>query len=175
MNILIAYASKKGSTQEIADYMADHLRKNAYTVTVAHCDTVQTLAEYDAVLLGTGIYSGRWLPAAETFLRRLTAELDETPFFYFLVCIRLLETGGYDHVMQEYVPEHLIKQVKNIQGQTAFAGKLSYADIDWRERWTLSMRYDGEAKPMEQLVEDHRNWQTIQRWIEDVERKLKAD
>lgn len=175
MNILITYASKKGSTQEISEFMAEFLEKNAYTVTVAHCDKVKSVAEYDAVILGTGIYSGRWLPAAETFLRRLNDELGETPFFYFLVCIRLLEVGGYEHVMQEYIPQYLINQVKNIQGATAFAGKLSYADIDWRDRWTLSVRYDGEATPIEHFVEDHRNWQKIQRWIEDVDRTLKVD
>ena len=175
MNILIAYATKKQSTQEIADFIAKILIKYNHHVTVANCDSVTEISEYDTVILGTGIYKGRWLPAAETFLRRFMNDLADKPLFYFSVCIRLLEKDGYAHVMQEYIPEHLLNQLNNIQGKTAFAGKLDYADIDWHERWTLSVRYDGNADPLDHFVEDHRDWKIIAEWAETVVTKLKTN
>lgn len=168
MNVLLVYATKKGSTQEIAEAIADILQKSNHTVTVAHCDTVTSPAEYDAVIIGTGIYKGKWLPAAETFLRKFDTELRDKPLFYFLVCIRVLEADGYDHVMQEYIPTHLLNPLNNIQGAVAFAGKLSYQDIDWHDEWTLSVRYDGQEDPLTKFVEDHRDWDAIQAWAETI-------
>ena len=158
----------------LANFIADILKKDNHTVTVAHCDTITAVDMYDATILGTGIYSGRWLPAAETFLRRLMDDLRDKPLFYYLVCIRLLEKDSYGHVMREYVPEHLVNQLRNIQGKTAFAGKLEYNEIDWRERWTLAVRYDGEHDPLDKFMEDHRDWNIIQQWGETVATQLKS-
>jgi menaquinone-dependent protoporphyrinogen oxidase len=54
--ILVAYASSSGSTQEIAEVVADTLRSNKMTVDLLPMRNVRTLDGYSAVVLGTSIY-----------------------------------------------------------------------------------------------------------------------
>ena len=85
---------------------------------------------FDAYVIGTGIYKGGWLAAAETFLRKFRESIGDKPLYYWIMCIRILEEGGYDHVMEEYVPHHVLKRY-NLQQGEAFAGVLKYGDIDF--------------------------------------------
>ena len=55
--ILVAYASKHGSTREIAQAIGDVLRDAGFAVKVAAVSTVSDLSPYDAVVLGSALYA----------------------------------------------------------------------------------------------------------------------
>jgi len=75
--VLVAYATKNGSTAEVADAIADVLRQGGHTVTVAPAGNVRRrVDDFDLVVLGGALYSGRWHSRAHRFLRRHRGELD---------------------------------------------------------------------------------------------------
>lgn len=73
--VLVACASKMGSTAEIADVVADRLRGAGFDVERAPAEDVRSVEEFGAVVLGSAVYTGRWRQEALAFMRRFEAEL----------------------------------------------------------------------------------------------------
>ena len=70
---LVAYASRMGGTQGIARVVADELRRKGLAVDLAPAANVLGLDAYDSVVLGSAVYTGRWLRPARRLLARLAA------------------------------------------------------------------------------------------------------
>lgn len=75
MRVLVTAASRYGSTAEIAHAIGDVLGSSGITATVAPPETVGGLARFDAVVLGSPVYVGHWLPAAIAPGERIGKEL----------------------------------------------------------------------------------------------------
>src|SRR5512141_581461 len=58
--ILVTYASTHGSTQEVAEVVAETLRQGGQTVNLQPVRKVRTLEGYTAVVLGAPIYMFHW-------------------------------------------------------------------------------------------------------------------
>lgn len=69
---LVAYASRMGGTEGIARAVADEMRQQGIDVDLRPAAEVHELTGYDAVVLGSAVYAGRWLRPARTLLKRLT-------------------------------------------------------------------------------------------------------
>jgi menaquinone-dependent protoporphyrinogen oxidase len=82
-SILIAYATERGSTREVAAAVAATLQKRGLTVTVRPAGEVDELGRYDGVVLGGALYMGRLHRDARHFLRRHRAALAALPFAVF--------------------------------------------------------------------------------------------
>lgn len=82
MRVLVTYATKNGSTEEIADAIADELMAHGLDVTCrsAHDADAQ---KADAVVLGSAVYAGRWLRPARRFLKDEADHLRRIPFWVF--------------------------------------------------------------------------------------------
>jgi menaquinone-dependent protoporphyrinogen oxidase len=81
--ILVAYASKHGSTAEIAEAVAETLRAEGLSVDCAPVGEVGDLEPYAALVLGSAVYMRRWRGDAKHFLRRHADELSRMPFWVF--------------------------------------------------------------------------------------------
>ncbi len=81
--ILVAYATKHGSTQEVAEAVAAALHEHALEVEVQPASEVRALDRYGAVVLGAPLYSGRWHGDASRFLKRHRTALSERPVAIF--------------------------------------------------------------------------------------------
>ncbi len=81
--VLVAYASKHGSTAEIAEAIAEALRAAGLRVDCQPADRVPALEPYDAVVLGSAVYMKRWRREARRFLRRHASALAARPFWVF--------------------------------------------------------------------------------------------
>lgn len=66
--ILITYASRYGSTAEVAEVIAQEVGRTCGVVDVAPVQRVRDLRPYRAVILGSAVRAGRWLPEAIAFL-----------------------------------------------------------------------------------------------------------
>ncbi|WP_261717509.1 flavodoxin domain-containing protein [Streptomyces sp. FZ201] len=82
-NVLVAYGSTNGSTAEIAEAVAAVLRKEGCTAEALPASAVVRLTDYEAAVVGGGLYAGRWHKDARRFLRRHRAELDDRPLWLF--------------------------------------------------------------------------------------------
>jgi menaquinone-dependent protoporphyrinogen oxidase len=81
--VLIAYATKHGSTHEVAETVAAHLAQAGVEAHTVPADRVRSLDEFQAVVLGAPIYMGRWHHDARAFLRRFRSELATRPLAVF--------------------------------------------------------------------------------------------
>lgn len=76
MNVLVAYATRNGSTQQVAEAIAAELGIRGAQVTVRQAGAIRApVGGYDLVVLGAPLYSGRWHRDAHRFLRRHRGEL----------------------------------------------------------------------------------------------------
>lgn len=82
-NVLVAYGTTNGSTAQIAEAVADVLRKGGFTVEAAPAASVADVTSYDAVVVGGALYTGRWHKDARRFVRRHRRALAERPLWLF--------------------------------------------------------------------------------------------
>jgi menaquinone-dependent protoporphyrinogen oxidase len=84
VNVLLAYATKNRSTQQVADAVAAALRERGAQVTLLPARAAgESVAGYDLVVLGAPLYSGRWHRDAHRFLKRHRRELAAVPVAVF--------------------------------------------------------------------------------------------
>lgn len=83
MKVLVTAASKHGATNEIAERIGAMLAAHGVEVDVKKLQEVSGLAGYEAVVLGSGIYLGKWLKEARRFVEVHAAELAQRPTWLF--------------------------------------------------------------------------------------------
>jgi menaquinone-dependent protoporphyrinogen oxidase len=81
--VLVAYATKHGSTAEVAGDIAEELRARGLEVEVAAARDVDDLDGYSGVVVGGAIYMGRWHHDARRFLGRNRRALADVPVAVF--------------------------------------------------------------------------------------------
>jgi len=82
-SVLVAYATTNGSTALIAEAVADRLRKEGLTADLLPARSVVDVMAYDAVVVGGGLYAGRWHRDARRFLSRHGRQLAKRPLWFF--------------------------------------------------------------------------------------------
>jgi menaquinone-dependent protoporphyrinogen oxidase len=87
---LVAYASKHGSTEEVARAIGAQLRDAGHHVDIRDAAVVTDVESYDAVVVGGSLYMGRWHADARVFLRHHRAALEERPLAVFALGSRTL-------------------------------------------------------------------------------------
>lgn len=156
MRILVTTASKHGSTREIAEVIAQELQASPVEVEVRNAEEVGTLTGYDAVILGSGIYAGSWLPAARQFVERNRAALARIPVWLF-------SSGPLgDDPQPKSDPQKLIEPLGNLNARDhqVFVGKLLLRDLGFAER--LLTRAIGAPEG------DFRDWDAIRSWARTI-------
>ena len=81
--ILVAFATKYGSTQEVAETIAAALREGGHTVDCQPAKQVRSLDGYGAIVLGAPLYMFRWHKDAKSFLSRHRQALLARPVAVF--------------------------------------------------------------------------------------------
>jgi menaquinone-dependent protoporphyrinogen oxidase len=162
MNVLIAVASKRGSTKEIAEVMASEMRNAGHRVSLRTPDHVRDLCAFDAVVAGSGVYMGRWLPEARSFAERNAAELKDRPVWLF-------NSGPIgDPPKPAADPDDLteLSALVGARGYRTFAGKLDPEDLGFKERLLI--------KVVRSETGDFRDWDEIKRWTHEILVALEA-
>ncbi|MEU7580124.1 flavodoxin domain-containing protein [Streptomyces sp. NPDC041068] len=83
VKVLVAYATRNGSTAEIARVITEVLRKEGLEPQLLPVSEVRDVQAYDAVILGSPIYAGRWHKDARRFVRRSARLPDGRPVWLF--------------------------------------------------------------------------------------------
>ena len=81
--VLVGYATKYGSTKEVASAIADVLRENGHSVDLLALREVTSLEGYSAVVVGAPFYMFKWLKGARKFLSRNQKFLESIPVAVF--------------------------------------------------------------------------------------------
>jgi menaquinone-dependent protoporphyrinogen oxidase len=83
--VLVAYATKYGSTQEIAGVVTDALRADGLDVDPTPAASVSSLDRYAAVVVGSALYNHKWHRDVVRFMDRFREELTRRPVAVFAV------------------------------------------------------------------------------------------
>ncbi len=83
MKVIVAVASKHGAIAEIAEAISGTLQARGLEATLVERDQVPGLDRFDAVILGSAVYYGKWLSSARSFVTDRSAELASRPLWLF--------------------------------------------------------------------------------------------
>ena len=163
--ILITYASRSGSTAEIAKAIGKTLTQNGAHVDVLAMQDVKDLSSYQAVVAGSAIRKSKWLLEAMQFVQTHRTELAAKPFATFTVCITLAMKNGeqYRKGVSEWVAP-VRAQVKPLS-EGLFAGMLDFSKLPFN--WdTLLLRLTVALGIFPRG--DHRDWNAIREWADSI-------
>lgn len=157
MRVLVAVASKHGATREIAEVIAVELRGMNLETDCLDTNDVESLDGYDAVVLGSAIYMGKWLDEARSFASTYAADLADVPVWLF-------SSGPLG--VEKLVPSAPGEQVGQIadslhpKEHRVFAGRLEPDDLSLGER--LATKVVGAPHG------DFRPWDEIAAWARTI-------
>jgi menaquinone-dependent protoporphyrinogen oxidase len=83
MTVLVAYATRHGATEGIAERIGAALRAAGVPADVQPVDAANDLDRYDAFVVGSAAYMGHWLKEAGAFLRKHRDLLGRRPLWLF--------------------------------------------------------------------------------------------
>ena len=83
MKILVAYATRRGDVEGLADLLGADLRYLSHDVAVLPARAVTDLTHYGAVVLGAAVYDGAWHKEAVDFIDKVAHDLDRRPTWLF--------------------------------------------------------------------------------------------
>ena len=164
-SVLVAYATRYGSTQEAADTIAATLREGGLEVEIQPARQVRTLEGYRAVVLGAPLYIGAWHKDALNFLSRHRQALAQLP-----VAIFALGPTHTDEQELQGAREQFDKEKQKFPwlapvALQVFGGKYDPA----RLRFPDSLLAKLPASPLYNApASDARDWIAICAWAKDL-------
>ena len=162
--ILVAYATRNGSTAEIAQAIGRELTNTGFIVDVAEIKTVSDLASYNAIVIGGPLYMGSIDGAVGKFVGKNRVQLLKRPIAAFAVG---LAPKNPDPAAVEMAMSALKKSLEPVipVAQVLFAGKLDPAKVNFVMRKFLEMAKIPAG--------DFRDWEEIATWARELPRMLK--
>ena len=161
MTILVAYGSKRGGTEGLANMVADALRQEGFTVEVAPAKRARHIESYEAVVVGGALYAFRWHRDARRFVKRYTRQLRGRPTYVF-------SSGPLDNS----AAERDIPAVKGVQGLMDRIGARGHVTFGGR------LASDAKGFPASSMAKknagDWRDAQVVQAWVGDIARDLRV-
>jgi menaquinone-dependent protoporphyrinogen oxidase len=162
MKTLVTVATRHGATAEIGETIAETLRSTGLEVDLIAPDKVASLAPYGAVVVGSGVYLGRWLPPAREFVARHAEELRRLPVWLF-------GSGPITPVDDEAdtADGKQLRELIGARDNRLFAGELKRDGLGLFER--VSVRMVGSPWG------DYRPWDDIRRWASGIAEALASE
>lgn len=158
--VLVAYGTTNGSTAEIAEAVADVLRKAGLTAEAAPAASVRDITPYDAVVVGGALYAGRWHRDARRFVHRHRRALAERPLWLFSSGPLGAEAVGRDIPPVPGVKKAVIRL--DAREHVTFGGCLEEGAKGWVARMILRSGKGG----------DFRDFTVIEEWAGRVAAEL---
>ena len=151
MRVLVTAASRHESTREIAEAIATGLADRGIESVAVPIGQVTTLDDFDAVVLGSAVYMGRWLGEARRFAQIHASALCMLPVWLFSSG----PVGPADHPIPPGTPADVpvIARLTQAIGHRTFPGRLDMKRLHFTER-TL-------ARTIHAPEGDSRDWNAI--------------
>jgi len=160
MKVLVTAASRHGSTAEIATIIAGILQESHIDADALPPAAVADVVDYDAVILGSAIYAGRWLQPALDFVQRHAEDLAVRPVFLFSSG-PLGDPPGAPAEPDDAIDAELAIGAMDVQ---VFPGRLVRRHLGPSERFVVAMTHAPQG--------DFRPWDDIVDWTREIVRYL---
>jgi menaquinone-dependent protoporphyrinogen oxidase len=157
MKVLIATASRHGATTEIAAAIAATLHERGIQTSVSNVEETIDLSTFDAFILGSAVYMGKWLKRPRSFIDAHASELSTRPVWLF--------SSGPLGTPSKPSADHAV-DLGDLLAQTGardhrlFAGRLDRADLSVGERAITKVIHAPSG--------DFRDWDSIRGWAGSI-------
>lgn len=170
MSILVAYASKHGATQQIAERIAEKLTAAGQEAEARPVKAAGDLTGYDAFVIGSAVYFGSWLKEATEFVRRNRALLANRPIWLFSSGpIGADPTDDQGRDLREVAEPRQIAEFREAlkpRDHRVFFGKLDRGKLGFLDRLVASLpAFPGSEG-------DLLDWTDIEAWAASIAREL---
>jgi menaquinone-dependent protoporphyrinogen oxidase len=158
MHILVAFASRKGSTEEIAQAIGKEL-ESSDRVTVANFKDISSLEGADAAVIGAPVYTGHIVVDLRKFVEKNQDYLKSIPVAAFAAGLapvnpKIGSTGAIEEQLRG------ILGPANLVATRVFAGKLDPAQHSFMTKTMISL--------MKAPTGDFRDWNEIKAWAQGL-------
>jgi menaquinone-dependent protoporphyrinogen IX oxidase len=160
--VLVVAASRHGSTAEIAAAIARSLQESGagravgLTAAAESVDHRPDQALFDAVVLGSAVYAGRWLEPARQYATDHTAALRQRPVWLFSSG----PIGEPPFPPDEPYDADPVSQLIGAREHRVFPGRLHRHLLGFGERAMVTA--------MRAPTGDFRDWDAVRSWAEQV-------
>ncbi len=157
--ILVTYATRAGSTAEIAAAIGETLAARGFHVEVKPVRKVSSLEDHQAVLLGSAIRMGGWLPEMVKFIQTHQRALNALPVALFTV--HMLNAG--DDEASRAAREAYTAPVRALlpnASEAFFTGVMDFSRLSFLDRFIASM--------VKAVESDQRDWEKIRAWATTI-------
>jgi menaquinone-dependent protoporphyrinogen oxidase len=155
-SILIAYATRSGSTREVAEAMAAALRSEGRPVDCQTLRSTRTVAGYRMVVLGAPLYMFKWHKDAFAFLSRHRQALEKLPVAAFALGPFHDEQKEWQEIRSQFDRELAKLPWFAPAARAVFGGKFDPATL----RFPMNLIPALKKMP----ASDIRNWEEIRTW-----------
>lgn len=159
--ILVAYATKRGSTAEIAARIAEGLKKKGYDVVLEDVKEVGDPSGYGRIVLGSALYMGFWRKEMVRFLKKHARTLETRPTWLF--CTGPTDHGNPKELLDgRLYPDSLkpILDTINPEEVTCFGGKLDPERMSFFDRKII--------EKVKAPIGDFRDWGAIDAFVDRI-------
>lgn len=162
MRVLITAASRHQGTREIADAIAIGLVNRGVQAEAVPIEEIVALHGYDAVVLGSAVYMGRWLSEARRFAQIHTSVLCTMPVWLFSSG----PLGAADHPIPPGTPSDVpvLMRLTQALDHRNFRGRLEMSRLHFAER--------AMARTIHAPEGDSRDWDAIDRFAAEISDEL---
>lgn len=161
MSVLVAYATKYGSTKGVAERVAETLKAAGLGVELQPIEQAHDVTGFDAFVIGSAVYAFHWLKPAVRFVEQNQGRLAACPVWLFSVGPLGPKTGPPPKAAHEV--EH-ISGIVGARGHAIFYGALDVSMLRGADR--LSGQF------MKSFNGDWRDWQEIEAWAAKIAQDL---
>ena len=172
MKVLVAYASKYGATEGIAQRIGETLRQKGLDVDVTDCEDLREASGYDAYVVGSATYEFNWRRSARKFVERNAEVLAAKPTWLFAsgpVGTETVDKEGND-VLKGAEPKQFTEyeDLVHPRGKQVFRGAYHHDKIRGADRIITWMPAIRDIMP----EGDFRDWDAIDAWATAIADEL---
>ncbi len=164
-SVLITYATRYGSTKEVAEHIGKQIIENGKSVEIKPCKEMKNLKIYDFVILGTPYYIGKMLKDAKNFLEKNQVSLSHKP-----VAIFALGPIGEDEKEKTEAKEQMDNELNQFTWLQPVATEMFGGNYNPETlRFFDKLLTKPPASPLHDLAaNDSRNWEDITAWTKQL-------
>jgi menaquinone-dependent protoporphyrinogen oxidase len=162
---LVAYASKFGSTREIAERVAARLLEQGNHVDILPVEEVDDVGAYGAIVLGSAVFNQRWMPQAAELVRRNLGTLADRPVWLFSV-----GSFGDTHRVWGRLVRKEPKEIAGFREAIQVRDYRVFAGVIEPHRWPVLSRLFFRA--VGGHFGDNRDWSGIDAWAGGIAQAL---